>query len=117
MRTTQLPLEYLVRASKETLESFELTRLNRAANFRKEARDVLNDWVQAEVESRLARFVLERRRAQSGDGRSVFSECAPPLELDPLSSASQFTQRISETNLLSLNDPIGHFPESAGTNC
>ncbi|MGH9700024.1 MAG: hypothetical protein ACRD52_11270 [Candidatus Acidiferrales bacterium] len=117
MRTSQLPLEYLVRASKETLESFELTRLNRAANFRKEARDVLNDWVQAEVESRLARFVLERRRAQSEDSRSLSSESAPPLELELLSSASQFTKSVAEANLISFADPIGHLPESAGTNC
>ena len=86
MHTPQLPVEYLVRASKETLESFELTRLNRAANFRKEAREVLNDWVQAEVESRLARFVLERRRAQSSHRPvaariSSASACAPAAHI------------------------------------
>lgn len=117
MRTRELPLEYLIRASKETLESFELTRLNRAANFRKEARDVLNDWVQAEVESRLARFVLERRRAQSGDCRSLSSEFAPPLEVELLSSASQFAQSVAEANSISFAEPPGNFLDGAVTNC
>ena len=99
MRTSHLPVEYLARASKETLESFELARLNRAANFRKEAREVLNDWVQAEVESRLARFVLERRRAQSGDARSPITEIVPLLEPDVLSSTAQFTQPLAEAYL------------------
>lgn len=115
MRTPQLPLEYLARASKETLESFELTRLNRAANFRKEARDILKDWVQAEVESRLARFILERRREQSGDGRSHSLEFASPLELDPVSTASRSAQAVAKTNVNSFADPIGHFRESANS--
>ena len=117
MRTPQLPLEYLARASKETLESFELTRLNRAANFRKEARDVLNDWVQAEVESRLARFVLERRRAQSGDERSLSSEYAPPLAFELLSSAAQIAPSAEEENLLSFAEPAETFPDNSETNC
>lgn len=117
MRTRELPLEYLIRASKETLESFELTRLNRAANFRKEARDVLNDWVQAEVESRLARFVLERRREQSGDGRSLSSEFAPPLEVEPLSNASLFAQSVFEANAISFAETTGNFSEGTVPNC
>lgn len=117
MRTRELPLEYLIRASKETLESFELTRLNRAANFRKEARDVMNDWVQAEIESRLARFVLERRRAQSGDCRSLSSEFAPPLEVELLSSDSLFAQSVAEANSISFSEPAGNFPEGAVPNC
>ena len=56
---------YLFSCSKESLESFELSRLNRAANLRKELRQITEEWIQAEVESRLARWILEQRRSES----------------------------------------------------
>lgn len=58
-------VEYLFSCSKESLESFELSRLNRAANLRKELRQVTDEWIQAEAEWRLARWVLEKRRSES----------------------------------------------------
>ena len=57
------PLEYLITSSQTSLESFELSRLNAVANLRKEIRQVVDDWVEAEIEARIARWVLERRRA------------------------------------------------------
>ena len=52
-------VEYLLRCSKPSLESFELSRLNRVANLRKELRMLVEDWIEAEVEARLAHWVLE----------------------------------------------------------
>ena len=61
MQTAKPPVEYLAGASKISLESFEITRLNQAANLRKELREVVEEWIEAEVEARLARWVLENR--------------------------------------------------------
>jgi len=64
MHDVPSPLEYLVTSSLTSLEAFELTRLNRAANLRKEVRDVLEEWLQTEIDARLARWILECRRAK-----------------------------------------------------
>ena len=46
MSDTQPPLEYLVECSKASLESFQLSRLNRASNLQKECSQVVEEWVQ-----------------------------------------------------------------------
>jgi len=77
MRDNQPPLEYLVTSSQTSLEAFELTRLNCSANLRKELREILDEWLQSEVDARLARWILECRRAQSDGPTSL---AAPPHE-------------------------------------
>lgn len=67
MRSAQPPFEYLITSSEAALESFHLARLNQAANFRKELRQVMGDWIEAEAEARLARWILDCRRAQPPD--------------------------------------------------
>jgi hypothetical protein len=64
MSDTRPPLDYLATCSKASLEAFELARLNRAANLRKELRDILEEWIEAEGEARRARYLLEGRRTQ-----------------------------------------------------
>ncbi len=56
--------EYLKSCSQPSLESFELSRLNRARNLRREMRELVEEWIEAEVQARLARWVLEHRRAR-----------------------------------------------------
>jgi hypothetical protein len=63
MNDTASSLQYLLACSETSLESFELSRLNRASNLRKELSQVAEEWVDAEVSSRLARLIVERRRA------------------------------------------------------
>jgi|HubBroStandDraft_6_1064221.scaffolds.fasta_scaffold737992_1 hypothetical protein len=59
------PLEYLLTSSEAALETFELARLNKSANLRKELRDVVEEWIEAEIQSRLARWILDSRRTQA----------------------------------------------------
>ena len=68
MSDTQPPLEYLVDCSQASLESFELSRSDRASNLRKELCQVADEWVQAEVSFRLARWILDRKRAETFSG-------------------------------------------------
>ncbi len=78
MRVSRPAIGYLVTSSKAGLESFELMRLSRVANLRKELREVVKDWVESEVEARIARFILEERRAQDGDRVAAASRSALP---------------------------------------
>jgi len=64
MSDTQPPLDFFLTSSATGLESFELSRMTRAANLRKELRDIMEEWIETEVNARVARWVLESRRAQ-----------------------------------------------------
>jgi hypothetical protein len=64
MRATRPPVDYLASCSKSSLESLELSRLNVAANLRKQFHQILNDLIESEVDARLARTILEWRRGQ-----------------------------------------------------
>lgn len=55
-------LHYLLHCSSASLEAFELARLNRIANLRKEFDDLVGEWIEAEVEARLSRWILDMRR-------------------------------------------------------
>lgn len=61
------PLDYLLSCSQSSLESLELSRLNLAANLRKQARQILEQCIQSEVEARMARWILEHRRMRCSD--------------------------------------------------
>jgi hypothetical protein len=65
MSATRPPLDYLVTCSQMSLESVELSRLNLASNLRKEFQQILEEWIDTEVDARLARSVLDWRRSQS----------------------------------------------------
>jgi hypothetical protein len=53
------PWDYLHEASDPSLESFELSRLNHAANLRKEIAALLEQWIEEAAEALLARWVRE----------------------------------------------------------
>jgi len=57
------PLEYLREASPASLESFELARLNHAANLRREIGTLIDQWIKETSEAMLARWMLDNRRA------------------------------------------------------
>jgi len=56
--------EYLVTCSEPAVESYELSRLNRAANLRKAVSQLIDEWIQCEVEAQLARWRRDARRKQ-----------------------------------------------------
>ena len=82
MGVTRPPLEYLAACSKVALESFELSRLNEASNYRKEVQQILQGWIDTEVDARLARWILESKQAQARDG--LQAAMAQPLPLKQL---------------------------------
>jgi hypothetical protein len=53
------PTDYLSSASRTSLESFELSRLNHAANLRREIAALIDQWIEETAEAMLARWMLE----------------------------------------------------------
>lgn len=84
------PLDYLQAASRASLQSFELTRLNHAANLRQEIAALIDQWIQETSQAMLARWMLDHHK-------SLQPTPMPPAELvrtlvDPASSLFPDTQ-------------------------
>lgn len=87
MDSTSAPLEYLAACSTMALESYELSRLNQASNLRKEFREVIEEWIQSEADARLARWILESKRAQPASANPSASLPDGPVPLPALLSS------------------------------
>ena len=73
---TQPPWEFLLSASSNSLQSYELSRLNHAANLRKEISQLLDSWLEENSSAMLARWLMQQREhpgaeegALNGNGR------------------------------------------------
>ena len=60
-RSSQPPWEFLLSASRNSLQNFELSRLSHAANLRKEMEALLDEWIEENSAAMLARWLLEQR--------------------------------------------------------
>jgi len=58
---TQPPWEFLLSASRTSLQSYELSRLSHAANLRKEISALLDQWLEENASAMLARWLMEQR--------------------------------------------------------
>lgn len=74
-RRSEPPFEFLETASKQSLSSFELSRLNHANNLRREIAILVDEWVEEVASAMLARWLLNRRRlprhANSSRSKSI----------------------------------------------
>ena len=92
------PLDYLQAASRASLQSFELTRLNHAANLRQEIAVLIDQWIQESSEAMLARWMLDHHKSLQSSpisssevvrtfldqSATLFPESEPPLsEITP----------------------------------
>lgn len=57
------PLDYLQAASRASLQNYELTRLNHAANLRQEIAALIDQWIQETSEAMLARWLLDHHKS------------------------------------------------------
>jgi hypothetical protein len=60
-RSTQPPWEFLLSASRSSLQSFELSRLAHAANLRKEIVALMDQWIDENATAMLARLLIQQR--------------------------------------------------------
>lgn len=72
-RKTQPPWEFLLSASRNSLQSFELSRLAHAANLRKEISALLDQWLEENAAAMLARLLLQQRE-RSARASELFSD-------------------------------------------
>ncbi len=87
------PLDYLQAASRASLQSFELTRLNHAANLRQEIATLIDQWITETSEAMLARWMLDHHKSFQSPSMSttevvrtlvdsvanLFPESQPPI--------------------------------------
>jgi hypothetical protein len=84
-------IDYLHTASHSSLQSFELTRLNHAANLRRDIAVLIDQWLEETVEAVLARYMLEHHASLRQPALTV----ADPLRtfqdptIDPLPQVSE----------------------------
>ena len=75
---TQPPWEFLLSASRNSLQSFELSRLSHAANLRKEIGALLDLWMEENSAAMLARWLMEQReRPQQTSKDTLAAESLP----------------------------------------
>jgi len=86
------PVDYLQVASRASLQSFELTRLNHAANLRQEIGVLIDRWIEETAEAVLARWLLDHH---------------PSLQSAPM-SASDVVRTLADP-------PASLFPEPSST--
>jgi hypothetical protein len=70
VREPEPTFDFLLNSSQTALESYELSRLNKAANLRKELRRVVEDWIDSEVNARFARLLMDLQRGRPGEPES-----------------------------------------------
>jgi len=73
---TQPPWDFLLSASRNSLQSYELTRLSHAANLRKEIGTLLDQWLDENACAMLARWLLEQRERSSARAADDLSPSA-----------------------------------------
>jgi len=89
---TQPPWEFLLSASRTSLQSYELSRLSHAANLRKEIGALLDQWLEENASAMLARWLMEQRERPSQALESA-STGEPPLRSGHAVSDNFFADR------------------------
>lgn len=80
------PLEYLLTSSQAGLENFGLGKMNKIANLRSEIHDVVEEWIEAETQYRLARWILECRRSQHTASGAQTPEASLPVSAEEIAA-------------------------------
>lgn len=82
---TQPPWEFLLSASRNSLQSYELSRLGHAANLRKEISALIDQWMEETSAALLARWLMEHRERELPVADAVSAAGQPPEEAPTVS--------------------------------
>ena len=97
------PWDFFRDASQPSLESYELSRLNNAANLRREITALLDQWVEDNSQALLARWVHDRRNRRSFE--SSFAEEMPQPELPADNSAPSTAPASNPDQVIRISKP------------
>jgi hypothetical protein len=89
-RTNQTPWEFLLSASRNSLQNFELSRLSQVANLRKEIAVLLNQCIEENTAAMLARCLLDERERAAHASGSQRQENGPNAAGEPRSASDNF---------------------------
>jgi hypothetical protein len=67
----QPPWEFLLTASRNSLQSYELTRLSHAANLRKEIGALMDQWLEENSSAAVARWLIAQREHPADPGDTL----------------------------------------------
>jgi len=85
------PVDYLRSASRSSLHSFELARLNHAANLKREISVLIDQWLEETAEAMLARWMLDHHGSLREPALSL-ADLLRTLQdpcIDPLTESSE----------------------------
>jgi len=82
------PWSFLLSASKNSLQSYELSRLSHAANLRKEISALVDQWVEENSSAMLARWLIENRERDCSSSDRVCSDI--PAEVAARTASDNF---------------------------
>ncbi len=85
---TQPPWEFLLTASRNTLQSYEFSRLGHAANLRKEISSLLDQWLDENANAMVARWLIEQRERTVRDAAEPTQEPSAPEPTAPANGHS-----------------------------
>ena len=74
----QPPWEFLLSASRNSLQSYELSRLSHAANLRKEIGALLDQWIEENSSAMLARWLMQQRERPPHPEEATDASALPP---------------------------------------
>ncbi|MGB7437758.1 MAG: hypothetical protein WBR26_03335 [Candidatus Acidiferrum sp.] len=101
----QAPWEFLLTASRSTLQSYELSRLAHAANLRKEIGELLDQYMEECTSAKLSRWLIEQR-----EHSVLASEASGETEVVPEMGSSN--GHTASDNFLADRMPPPHTPRN-----
>lgn len=73
---TAPPWEFLLSASRNSLQSYELSRLSHVANLRKEIVALVDQWIEENSAAMLARWLMEHREREALSVEASAAACS-----------------------------------------
>ena len=101
--------KFLLSASRNSLQSFELTRLSHAANLRKEINALLDQWLEESASALLARFLMEQREHPAHPMEAPTSDEATPKGGHRLSDNFLLIRRFNPRSRVALPEVMVAF--------
>ena len=91
----QPPWEFLLTASRNTLQSYELSRLGHASNLRKEIGELLDQYLEENTSAMLARWLMNQRMQPPAPD---VPSCEPPPSQPASASDNFLADRVPPPN-------------------